>query len=186
MGRDFADAPSKRARRGGEARPSCQGEIPLVAKPSASYRVFADDREMRLSNPPTEPKRRASTRYARLIGEALSAQLRSARSATASTAAAASEAATAPTATVAIPPETATAASHIASLPSETATARATGAAPCEQADPAAAADPDVSRVRAAGGPEDAASYTCSCGLYFTAPVSTTVCCPHCGAAQVW
>lgn len=48
------------------------------------------------------------------------------------------------------------------------------------------ALDADVSRVRAAGGPEDAASYTCSCGFYFTAPVSTTVRCPHCDATQVW
>lgn len=47
-------------------------------------------------------------------------------------------------------------------------------------------ADTEESRVRAAGGPEDLATYTCSCGLMFSAPVSTTVACPHCGAGQAW
>lgn len=41
-------------------------------------------------------------------------------------------------------------------------------------------------RARAAGGPEDRASYTCSCGMVFDAPVSTSVVCPHCGADQAW
>lgn len=41
-------------------------------------------------------------------------------------------------------------------------------------------------RVRDAGGPEDRAQYTCSCGLVFTAEVSTSVACPHCGGEQAW
>jgi len=41
-------------------------------------------------------------------------------------------------------------------------------------------------RVRAAGGPIDEALYTCECGFVFLAPVSTSVCCPHCGATQAW
>lgn len=47
-------------------------------------------------------------------------------------------------------------------------------------------ADPDVRRVQAAGGPVDNASYTCQCGYMFSAAVSTSVTCPHCGAAQAW
>jgi hypothetical protein len=43
-----------------------------------------------------------------------------------------------------------------------------------------------VQRVRAAGGPIDEASYTCSCGYIFLAAVSTTVACPHCGTGQAW
>ncbi len=46
--------------------------------------------------------------------------------------------------------------------------------------------DPEVARVRAAGGPIDRASYACVCGYMFNAPVSTTVHCPHCGAGQAW
>ena len=34
--------------------------------------------------------------------------------------------------------------------------------------------------------PEDLASYSCQCGLVFSAAVSTTVRCPHCGAEQAW
>lgn len=50
----------------------------------------------------------------------------------------------------------------------------------------AVAADPAVRRVREAGGPTDRASYTCACGLLFSADVSTTVTCPHCGTGQAW
>jgi hypothetical protein len=50
----------------------------------------------------------------------------------------------------------------------------------------AAACDPAVERVREAGGPIDRASYTCQCGYLFSAAVSTTVACPHCGAGQAW
>lgn len=46
--------------------------------------------------------------------------------------------------------------------------------------------DPDAQRVREAGGPVDRASYTCSCGYLFSASVSTSVACPHCGAYQAW
>jgi hypothetical protein len=48
------------------------------------------------------------------------------------------------------------------------------------------ACDPAVARVREAGGPVDHASYSCQCGCVFDAPVSTTVCCPHCGVGQAW
>jgi hypothetical protein len=46
--------------------------------------------------------------------------------------------------------------------------------------------DPTSRRARAAGGPLDVASYNCACGLTFSASVSTTVACPHCGAEQDW
>jgi hypothetical protein len=51
-----------------------------------------------------------------------------------------------------------------------------------------AAHGPDIAarRVREAGGPTDLASYACQCGYLFTAAVSTTVGCPHCGTAQAW
>jgi hypothetical protein len=57
-------------------------------------------------------------------------------------------------------------------------------AQPCEPAAPPR--DPAVQRVREAGGPVDRASYTCACGYLFSAAVSTTVACPHCGADQAW
>jgi hypothetical protein len=46
--------------------------------------------------------------------------------------------------------------------------------------------DPEVARVREAGGPRDMASYVCGCGYVFSAAVSTTVTCPHCRADQAW
>ncbi len=46
--------------------------------------------------------------------------------------------------------------------------------------------DSTARRDRAAGGPVDMASYNCSCGLVFSASVSTTVACPHCGTEQAW
>lgn len=46
--------------------------------------------------------------------------------------------------------------------------------------------DPAVARVREAGGPLDSACYRCQCGFVFTAKVSTTVSCPHCGTGQAW
>ena len=46
--------------------------------------------------------------------------------------------------------------------------------------------DPAVRRVREAGGPVDRASYTCECGYLFSAAVSTSVSCPHCGSGQAW
>ena len=47
-------------------------------------------------------------------------------------------------------------------------------------------ADPNAARARAAGGPVDMASYNCQCGFVFSASVSTTVACPHCGSEQAW
>lgn len=32
----------------------------------------------------------------------------------------------------------------------------------------------------------DEATYTCGCGFIFSAPVLTSVDCPHCGDAQAW
>jgi hypothetical protein len=46
--------------------------------------------------------------------------------------------------------------------------------------------DPAVERAREAGGPIDQASYTCHCGCLFSASVSTSVVCPHCGSGQAW
>ena len=46
--------------------------------------------------------------------------------------------------------------------------------------------DLEAERVREAGGPVDLASYICCCGYLFSAAVSTTVACPHCGADQAW
>ena len=47
-------------------------------------------------------------------------------------------------------------------------------------------AAPAMRRRREAGGMQDEAVYTCECGFVFHAPVSTSVGCPHCGAAQAW
>ena len=41
-------------------------------------------------------------------------------------------------------------------------------------------------QARRAGGPQDRALYTCGCGYAFTAAVSTSVGCPHCGTSQAW
>jgi rubrerythrin len=54
---------------------------------------------------------------------------------------------------------------------------------------PAQAVEPRVAmqrRIREAGGPEDHALYTCSCGYAFEADVSTGVACPNCGVEQSW
>jgi hypothetical protein len=45
---------------------------------------------------------------------------------------------------------------------------------------------PAERRMRDAGGPDDRACYSCGCGYLFTAPVSTTVRCPHCDMVQAW
>jgi len=66
------------------------------------------------------------------------------------------------------------------------AAAPAAVAAPHAAGGEAASADPDVARVQTAGGPLDRASYTCACGYVFSAPVSTSVSCPHCGCFQAW
>jgi hypothetical protein len=69
-------------------------------------------------------------------------------------------------------------------LRADDAIAREPVAAPAPK--PAPLRDPDAQRVREAGGPVDLASYTCSCGYLFSASVSTSVACPHCGAYQAW
>ena len=40
--------------------------------------------------------------------------------------------------------------------------------------------------ARRASGCDDNAFYACNCGYAFTASVSTTVGCPHCGSTQAW
>jgi len=45
---------------------------------------------------------------------------------------------------------------------------------------------PAERRMRDAGGPDDRACYSCSCGFVFVAPVSTSVSCPHCESEQAW
>lgn len=73
----------------------------------------------------------------------------------------------------------------------EPSAAAAADAAPDPDPDPApdgavrAPSTPEE-RVRLAGGPQDRAHYTCSCGMVFRAPVSASVTCPHCGAVQDW
>jgi rubrerythrin len=44
----------------------------------------------------------------------------------------------------------------------------------------------DEHRLRASGGPDDRAQYTCGCGYVWEADVSASVACPHCGTAQAW
>jgi hypothetical protein len=56
------------------------------------------------------------------------------------------------------------------------------------EAEPEAAVDPHLAerRHRASVAPEDVAHYGCSCGYQFSAPVTTSVACPHCGTSQAW
>jgi predicted Zn-ribbon and HTH transcriptional regulator len=44
----------------------------------------------------------------------------------------------------------------------------------------------EVRAARRAGGPEDRALYSCTCGYAFKAAVTTSVGCPHCGSEQAW
>jgi hypothetical protein len=44
----------------------------------------------------------------------------------------------------------------------------------------------ELERAQRTPGPEDRALYACGCGYAFTAGVTTSVSCPHCGAAQAW
>jgi hypothetical protein len=44
----------------------------------------------------------------------------------------------------------------------------------------------EEARMRASGGPDDRALYTCACGYAFEADVTASVICPHCGAGQAW
>lgn len=43
-----------------------------------------------------------------------------------------------------------------------------------------------TAQAKRAGGPQDNALYTCGCGCAFTAAVTTSVGCPHCGTDQAW
>jgi hypothetical protein len=58
------------------------------------------------------------------------------------------------------------------------------------EADPAASGGEDdlfdERRLRASGGPNDRAQYTCGCGFVWEADVSASVACPHCGTSQAW
>jgi len=62
------------------------------------------------------------------------------------------------------------------------------------QPEPAAVPEPAVAdddlfderRLRASGGPDDRAVYTCTCGYVFEAEVSTSVDCPNCHQSQAW
>ena len=44
----------------------------------------------------------------------------------------------------------------------------------------------DERRLRASGGPDDRAQYTCGCGYVWETDVSASVACPNCGASQAW
>ena len=62
-------------------------------------------------------------------------------------------------------------------------------ATPVVEAEPAASDEDelfDERRLRASGGPNDRAQYTCGCGYVWEADVSASVACPHCGASQAW
>jgi hypothetical protein len=62
--------------------------------------------------------------------------------------------------------------------------------------DAAAGWDPAHQTAGQAGAPQaergevdptqDRASYNCDCGFVFTAAVSASVACPHCGKVQAW
>jgi rubrerythrin len=61
--------------------------------------------------------------------------------------------------------------------------------APVAEPEPAAESEDDLAderRLRASGGPNDRAQYTCGCGFVWEADVSASVACPHCGASQAW
>jgi Zn finger protein HypA/HybF involved in hydrogenase expression len=48
------------------------------------------------------------------------------------------------------------------------------------------AAAPSRERNQRANISQDAALYSCECGYVFTAAVTTSVGCPHCGTDQAW
>ena len=61
--------------------------------------------------------------------------------------------------------------------------------APVAEPEPAREAEDDLTderRLRASGGPNDRAQYTCGCGFVWEADVSASVACPHCGMSQAW
>lgn len=54
---------------------------------------------------------------------------------------------------------------------------------------PAAPSEPptaEMVRARRTPPSQDRALYSCGCGYVFTARVTTTVDCPHCGTGQAW
>jgi len=83
-----------------------------------------------------------------------------------------------------------------ASIPSVASPARVPAPlAPASEPAPQPAGEPhafsralnnEIQRAQAAGGPIDHASYSCACGYLFSADVSTSVTCPHCGTGQAW
>jgi hypothetical protein len=78
---------------------------------------------------------------------------------------------------------------HLPNTLSRTNCTRVVKRSPAVAAAPAPAPpqpDLDACKVREAGGPLDTAAYVCLCGFAFAAAVSTSVECPHCGAAQAW
>jgi hypothetical protein len=62
----------------------------------------------------------------------------------------------------------------------------AVAAPPPLEPPPAPVPPPERRDARRGGGPQDTAFYTCGCGYAFTASVSTSVGCPHCGTEQAW
>jgi hypothetical protein len=65
-------------------------------------------------------------------------------------------------------------------------TAPRPAAAPPAPPAPAPTDHPHERRARESGGPIDNAQYSCSCGYVFSAAVTTSVACPHCGTGQAW
>jgi hypothetical protein len=63
---------------------------------------------------------------------------------------------------------------------------RRTQRAPDPRSEPARPISAERRDARRAGYPQDTAFYTCGCGYAFTAAVSTSVDCPHCGSEQAW
>ena len=63
---------------------------------------------------------------------------------------------------------------------------RRTQRAPDSPPEPRATSPRSGATRAARGGPQDTAFYSCGCGYAFTAAVTTSVDCPHCGAEQAW
>jgi rubrerythrin len=73
--------------------------------------------------------------------------------------------------------------------PPATPAVEAEPATPAVESKPAASDEDelfDERRLRASGGPNDRAQYTCGCGYVWETDVSASVACPHCGASQAW
>ncbi|MDQ3630327.1 MAG: hypothetical protein M3417_03430 [Actinomycetota bacterium] len=77
---------------------------------------------------------------------------------------------------------------HAKTQPPAPAPDRAPAPAP-DEPELAAPAEPALAaerRLRAAGGPDDRATYACRCGAVFPAAPTTSVSCPLCGIHQAW